>query len=130
MCTQIGVAVVEHQRRVLIGQRPPGVPLAGSWEFPGGKVRSGESPAEAAVRECLEETGIAVRMVRELETTVHAYAHETVELHFFLCLPQDEPPLVRAPFRWVSCEQLAAYQFPDANRSVLERLQRRACSES
>jgi 8-oxo-dGTP diphosphatase len=54
IATPIAVAVVEHDDRVLIGQRPPGVVLGGLWEFPGGKIFEGESAEEAAVRECRE----------------------------------------------------------------------------
>ena len=57
---QIAVAVVEHDGRFLVGLRPAGKPLAGFSEFPGGKVHSGETPAEAAERECREETGLSV----------------------------------------------------------------------
>jgi mutator protein MutT len=56
---EIAVAVVEHQGRFLIGKRPDDAALGGYWEFPGGKVEQGESPADAAIRECLEETGVA-----------------------------------------------------------------------
>ena len=59
--TSIAVAVVEHEGRVLIGQRPPGTALAGYWEFPGGKIGAGERAEEAARRECLEETGLITR---------------------------------------------------------------------
>ena len=49
--TAIAVAVVEHDDRFLVGQRPAGKPLAGYWEFPGGRVEEGESPQQAAIRE-------------------------------------------------------------------------------
>ncbi len=47
----IAVAVVEHEGRVLIGKRPQDTPLAGLWEFPGGKVKPGEMIQEAAARD-------------------------------------------------------------------------------
>ena len=58
--TAIAIAVVQDGERFLIGQRPPEKPLAGYWEFPGGRVEPGEMPGDAAVRECLEETGLHV----------------------------------------------------------------------
>ena len=58
--TLIAIAVVEHEDRLLVGRRPAGVPLSGYCEFPGGKVKPNESSKEAAVRECLEETGLSV----------------------------------------------------------------------
>ncbi|MBI3839784.1 MAG: NUDIX domain-containing protein, partial [Planctomycetia bacterium] len=59
---EIAVAVVEGDGKFLIGQRETGVPLAGLWEFPGGKVEPGEPAENAAIRECLEETGWLVRI--------------------------------------------------------------------
>ena len=47
--TPIAVAVVRYDGKFLIGRRPEGVPLAGLWEFPGGKVHAGETPEAAAV---------------------------------------------------------------------------------
>ena len=54
---EVAIAVVEHRDRLLIGQRPTGVALAGYWEVPGGKLEPDESPADAAIRECREEYG-------------------------------------------------------------------------
>src|SRR3990167_7893662 len=90
----IALAVVRHAGRVLIGQRPEGVPLAGFWEFPGGKILAGESPEEAAVRECREETGLAIRLGAILCVVEHEYAHGRVRLHFFAAEPIEamRPP--------------------------------------
>ena len=62
MPTDIAIAVVEQHGQFLIGQRPADVALGGLWEFPGGKVEPGELPVNAAIRECLEETGLVVRI--------------------------------------------------------------------
>src|SRR4051812_46830278 len=62
--TLVAIAVVEHDGKSLVGERPAGVALAGFAEFPGGKVEPGESPEAAAVRECIEESGLQVEIVR------------------------------------------------------------------
>src|SRR6201998_1798552 len=54
------VALVDPDERVLLAQRPVGKPLAGLWEFPGGKVNPGETPETALIRELAEELGIDV----------------------------------------------------------------------
>jgi 8-oxo-dGTP diphosphatase len=58
----IAIAVVEQNNCFLIGKRPPGVVLAGYWEFPGGKILDGEEPSACAARECREETGVDVEV--------------------------------------------------------------------
>jgi len=118
----IGVAVVAHEGQVLIGLRPPGKPLAGLWEFPGGKVQPQETPQEAAARECLEETGMAVRTGEPCAEVIHPYEHGPVRLVFVparALAPSQQP---RSPFRWVPKTALAEYLFPPANASIVARL--------
>lgn len=120
--TPIAVAVLQHGDRVLIGRRPAGVPLAGLWEFPGGKVRQGEAAEQAAARECLEETGLAVRIVGTYCEVVHHYGHDAVRLEFFAAEPVDPAAPPREPYRWVPVAELDCYEFPAANAAVLRRL--------
>ncbi|CAK0772124.1 CTP pyrophosphohydrolase [Azospirillaceae bacterium] len=54
----VAAALIDPDGRVLLAQRPPGKPMAGLWEFPGGKVHEGETPEAALVRELYEELGI------------------------------------------------------------------------
>ncbi len=69
--------------RVLLAQRPPGKVYAGYWEFPGGKVESGEPLLTALTRELHEELGIVVTRANRWITRVFAYPHATVRLNFF-----------------------------------------------
>lgn len=119
----IAIAVVEHAGSFLIGQRPPGVPLAGLWEFPGGKMEPTETAKEAAVRECGEETGLAVEAEGTWLVQEEEYPHGRVRLHFIACrLAQDETANPREPFRFVPRRELATYEFPSGNREVLKLL--------
>jgi 8-oxo-dGTP diphosphatase len=122
MATLIAIAVVEQDGRFLIGQRPAGVPLAGLWEFPGGKVEPGESPQQAVIRECREETGIEVLAVGEYPEHIEQYAHGCVRLRFFQCVPVPSCASPAPPFRWVAREQLSEYSFPKGNRQLLALL--------
>lgn len=76
------VAAVLHdgQGRVLIAERPAGKPLAGFWEFPGGKLEAGESPRSALRRELQEELGVTVVDARPLIRFAHTYPERHVEL--------------------------------------------------
>ena len=123
MSTPIAIAVVEHEGLFLIGKRPPGVPLAGLWEFPGGKIEPGETPEAAAARECLEETGVRVEALFPYPAQTEEYAHGEVELHFIACRPLITPPPEPAPpFRWVARAELANHEFPSGNRRILQLL--------
>lgn len=121
---RIGIAVVEHAGRFLIGIRGPNIPLAGLAEFPGGKCLPSESAADCAIRECLEESGLAVVSFRLLQRLEFEYPHGRVDLHFVLCQPirSDDVRDRHQGFRWVTFEELKTLKFPDANRGVIQLL--------
>ncbi len=75
--------IVGAEGRFLLGQRAPGTFYPGYWEFPGGKVEPGESPAEALRRELHEELGIDARVLHPWIVREHVYEHASVRLHFF-----------------------------------------------
>jgi mutator protein MutT len=116
---RVGIAIVEHQGRYLVGTRPADADLPGKAEFPGGKCEAGESPEHAAVRECLEETGLEVEPIRLLQQREFTYEHATVELHFWLCCPLGDPSEPENGFRWFACDELERERFPEANDEIL-----------
>lgn len=75
--------ILRPDGRVLLAQRPPGKPYEGYWEFPGGKLEPGETPAHALARELHEELGLEVRRIAPWFVQEFVYAHAHVELHFF-----------------------------------------------
>ncbi|HEY6562915.1 MAG TPA: NUDIX domain-containing protein, partial [Pirellulaceae bacterium] len=112
--TRIAVCVICHEDRFVIGPRPRGVPWAGYWEFPGGKVEPAETPDEAAVREAFEETGLHVAIERRLCEAHGRTTHGDLEISFFLGrLLRGSTP--SAPFLWVPRDALRQYRFPPAN---------------
>jgi mutator protein MutT len=119
----VAIGLVRRGECYLVGERPAGAPLAGCAEFPGGKLRPGETPEACVVRECLEETGLAVVVAGRRRVVTHDYPHARVTLTFFDCeAPGDAEP--RPPFRWVPRRELAALCFPEANREVVAELAR------
>ena len=121
---QIGIAVVEHAGRYLIGVRGPDVPLAGFAEFPGGKCLNNESPFKCVVRECLEETGLVVIPARLLQHKEFEYPHGRVSLHFVLCHPANHNDVQdqHQQCLWHSPKELKVLKFPDANADVIDLL--------
>ena len=119
---EVAIAVVERDGRFLIGRRGPDGPLAGTWEFPGGKLHDGESPAEAAVRECLEETGLLVRITGEYPRVDYDYDHGPLRLHFLAGVVAGQPGPLPARFRWVAAAELPDFSFPPANAGLLTAL--------
>ncbi|MDH3284124.1 MAG: (deoxy)nucleoside triphosphate pyrophosphohydrolase [Acidobacteriota bacterium] len=79
---RVAAAVIARGDEYLLSRRPAGTHLAGFWEFPGGKLEQGESPADALERELREELGIDVAAPRELTVLTHEYPERTVELTF------------------------------------------------
>ena len=78
----IGVAIVEHEGRILLVKRNAGYETL-TWQFPAGKVKSDETSKDCAVRECMNETGVKVYAYKKLG---HRHHPETgKEIHYWLC---------------------------------------------
>ena len=115
-------AIVDGRGRVLVQPRAGDSALAGTWELPGGKVRSGEDHAAALAREVEEETGVAVRVGPLAVALCHAYPDRRVALHAYLCEPVGDP----RPVRWAHWALLAQYRampMPDANSAIVDALE-------
>lgn len=82
----VAAAIVNDRSEVLLAQRPEGKRLAGSWEFPGGKVEHDESPEEALVRELKEELGITVSQ-HDMEAFWFLSHDYIAEFGFHLLMP-------------------------------------------
>ncbi|MCS6798014.1 MAG: (deoxy)nucleoside triphosphate pyrophosphohydrolase [Myxococcota bacterium] len=124
----VAAAVVERDGRLLLTRRREGSHLSGYWEFPGGKLEQGESPAEAVMRECLEECGLRVRPRRLLDVVFHRYPERDVLLLFYECqwLAGRVRHLGVAAHAWVRPDELSRFPLPPADEPIVRRLQRRA----
>lgn len=122
---EVGAGLVFDQGQLLITQRPPGVHLAGLWEFPGGKRELGESFGKCVERELVEELDLVVRAEACFFALVHRYPEKTVRLEFWLCRVVSglARPIGCADVRWVRRGELGGYTFPDADRQLLELLE-------
>lgn len=118
-------AVILRRGRVLLCQRPDGPHLPLKWEFPGGKIDSGETPVEALGRELREELGVDATVAEEIDSVRHRYPEKTVQLRFFAVSIHGEPaPRVHRRVRWVPFQELDRYDVPPPNATILERLRR------
>lgn len=119
--------IVGADRRVLITQRRADQAMPLQWEFPGGKVELGESPAAALVRELSEELGVGVTVGRIWDVLFHAYpAFDLVMLVYACRIVVGAPaPVEVAALEWVATSQLpGAWDILPADRPLIERLVR------
>ena len=121
---EVAVGILCSQGKLLVQRRAPGAHLAGTWELPGGKVGTGESPEAALRRELAEEVGVEVGEARLLHVEEHAYPEREVLLRFYWCLDARGSPAAREgqELRWASLEELEQMSVPAGNRGVLALL--------
>jgi len=122
---EVVAAVIERDGKLLITRRPEGSHLSGLWEFPGGKPQPGETFEQALRREIDEELGAEVSVGERIETIEWQYPDKRVRLVFFRCDVRGEPrPLEGQEMAWVTPADLARYEFPPADATLIQRLRR------
>ena len=127
------VALIDHDGRVLLAQRPEGKSMARLWEFPGGKIEPGETPETALIRELEEELGIntAASCLAPLSFASHSYGASGNRAAFHLLMMlyvcrrwQGRPqPIEGGALRWVRPQQLRDYPMPAADIPLIAALQ-------
>ena len=119
-------AIVDRDGRVLLAQRPAHKHLGFKWEFPGGKVETGESPEQALVREIREELGCDIFIRRALPHFTHDYGTVVIEMIPFVCelAPTSPTPHAHehAALAWVTVDALPTYDLAPADWPVVENL--------
>ncbi len=119
-------ALVDPDNRVLITRRPPGRPMAGLWEFPGGKVEPGETPEAALRRELREELGIDVcpTCLSPLTFASHAYESFHLLMPLYLCRQWDGTVHAHEgqEIAWVRPSRLSRYSMPPADEPLIAPL--------
>jgi 8-oxo-dGTP diphosphatase len=119
-------ALLDPDGRVLIAQRPLGKPMAGLWEFPGGKVEQGEAPEQTLIRELKEELGIVVNVtcLAPLTFASHCYPDFHLLMPLYVCRRWEG--IVRAleaqQLAWVRPNRLRDYPMPPADEPLVSHL--------
>jgi 8-oxo-dGTP diphosphatase len=123
-------ALVDTDGRVLIAQRPQGKPMAGLWEFPGGKVEDGERPEDTLIRELREELAIAVSeaCLAPLAFASHTYPDFHLLMPLYVCRRWEGMVAARhhASLKWIRPRELMQqsrdYPMPAADLPLLPML--------
>jgi len=122
----VACALVDVDKRVLMAQRPEGKPLAGLWEFPGGKVERGERPEQTLIRELHEEIGITVTeaCLAPLTFASHAYDDFHLLMPLYICRRWDGNVIAREGqnLAWVRPNKLRDYPMPPADIPLIPHL--------
>lgn len=123
---QVVVGVLLKDGLFFIQQRPANGLMADLWEFPGGKIKQGEKPEDALVREFQEELQLNIHAGKKISTLKHGYTNFSVTLHAYFCklVPENQSPILKfaSDYRWVKPQDLTAYAFPAANRRLIDIL--------
>jgi 8-oxo-dGTP diphosphatase len=124
----VAAALVDGEGRVLVQQRPPGKPMAGLWEFPGGKVEPGEVPEAALARELHEELGIEVKQGALAPTAFASEALDGRHLVLLLYVARGwrgvPEPRHASALRWVRPADMRALAMPPADVPLVDALER------
>jgi 8-oxo-dGTP diphosphatase len=119
-------ALIDADGRVLIAQRPEGKPMAGLWEFPGGKVEPGERPEESLIRELKEELGISVSeaCLAPLTFASHTYPDFHLLMPLYVCRRWQGMITATEGQRlaWVRANRLRDYEMPPADVPLISHL--------
>lgn len=122
----VACALIDADNRVLIAQRPAGKSMAGLWEFPGGKLESGERPEEALIRELEEELGIKTKTdcLAPLSFASHAYDDFHLLMPLYICrrfwgAPRPKEGQI---LKWVRANKLRTFDMPPADEPLIPPL--------
>lgn len=121
---EVTAAIICKGEKFLICQRPLGKNCEFLWEFPGGKIEPGETAEDCIVRECQEELGVTLWVLRKLTEVTYDYPGRTVHLHFFVCeiaageLTKHE----HSAFKWITVDETSDYTFCPADAKMLSEV--------
>ncbi len=123
----VACALIDPDDRILLAQRPDGKPMAGLWEFPGGKVESGETPEASLIRELKEELDIETKIACLAPLTFASHAYEDFHLLMPLFICRRWWGTARSnegqSLKWVRAKNLRDYPMPEADLPLIPALQ-------
>jgi len=121
---KVTAAVMIHQDKILVAQRKKEKHMGLKWEFPGGKIKVGETPETCLERELEEEFSITTRIHSFFHSNVHHYPDKSVELISFLVEYLSGQFQLRdhQAIRWVNSNELKNIDFAEADLPIVEKI--------
>lgn len=121
---EVAAGLIVRNGKILIAQRLDNVPLAGLWEFPGGKRKPGESFEACLRREVMEELGLTIAVDEQVGSAEHHDAGRQVRLRFYRCtvLAGEPQPLGCEACRWITPAEISTYPFPPADLPLVHQI--------
>lgn len=120
------LVAIDRDNKILATQRAEDEPLGLLWEFPGGKIDTGESAEEALRREIVEELGIELGALTRLPAVTHVYDFGTIQLIPFLSKLETRPQLselhAHAATRWIALDECDQLEWAPADLPIIEML--------
>lgn len=115
------IAIIRHKNKYLLQKRPAKGLFADLWEFPGGKIETGETAEQALLREVHEEIKIAVIIEKQLPSVIQFYTQFKAHLSVWLCRPR-EMPAKRRDLKWLTLTALKEYPMSSGSAKIVDLL--------
>ena len=124
--TEVVAALIWHEGKFMICQRPSHKARGLLWEFVGGKVEAGETPQEALIRECREEIDVLLSVGDVFMDVTHKYPDLEVHLTLFhATVASGEPKkLEHNDIRWITPQEIPDYDFCPADVEILQKIKK------
>ena len=121
---RVAAAIIRNNGKILIAQRLKGAHMGLKWEFPGGKIETGEDAAGCLKREIKEELDLEIEVNGEITVVEHQYENKKIFLYCHWCRYLSGKAKTKdcQDFKWVNLEDLDNYDFADADRPVVRLL--------
>ena len=121
----VAVGVIENStQQILLAKRHAHLHQGDKWEFPGGKVESGESTSQALIRELKEEVDLNVVITTPMMKIHHDYGDKKVmlDIHWVKDFSGTARGLEGQAIKWVAKRDLVNFEFPDANKTIVDKI--------
>lgn len=128
--TEVVAALIWKEDKFMICRRPPHKARGMLWEFVGGKVETGETKAQALIRECREELAVTISVGEMFMDVLHEYPDITVHLTVLNAIITEGVPqkLEHVDIKWITPDEISSYEFCPADEEILKKITEVYCN--